>query len=136
MSNKSKRETINNPNRNSSQKTTQKNRKNSSLNKNQKSYQNIAVNLETIVKKDLSITKRALVKLKIIAPEKSYAKRMADDFLGMAQAYYDDARHFQANSDLIRALACVNYAHGWLDAGARLGLFDVKGDDKLFTLAE
>jgi hypothetical protein len=136
MSSKSKREINNNPNGNSNQKTTQKNHNNSSPNKNQKNYQNTAVNLEAIVKKDLNITQHALAKLKVIAPEKSYAKRMADDFLGMAQAYYEDAKHFQANNDLIRALACVNYAHGWLDAGARLGLFDVKGDDKLFTLAE
>ena len=38
--------------------------------------------------------------------------------------------------DLVNAFASVNYAHGWLDAGARLGLFDVGLDDKLFTLAE
>ena len=54
----------------------------------------------------------------------------------MAKAYYDDALHFKSKNDLIRSLACVNYAHGWLDAGARLGLFEVDADDKLFTLAE
>jgi len=54
----------------------------------------------------------------------------------MAQAYYNDARHFYDKGDYINAFACVNYAHGWLDAGARLGIFDVDGDDKLFTLAE
>jgi len=30
----------------------------------------------------------------------------------------------------------LNYAHGWLDAGARLGIFDVKGDSRLFTVDE
>jgi len=30
----------------------------------------------------------------------------------------------------------VYYAHAWLDAGARLGFFDVGLDDKLFCLAE
>lgn len=54
----------------------------------------------------------------------------------MAQAYYDDAVHFLEKGDLANAFACVNYAHGWLDAGARLGLFDVGEDDRLFTLYE
>ena len=92
--------------------------------------------LRLIVQKDLTITKRALKKVRIIAPEKSYAKKIAQDFLGMAQAYYKDANHFKDSNDWVRALACVNYAHGWLDAGARLGIFDVDADDRLFTLAE
>ena len=92
--------------------------------------------LEQLVDKDLEITKRALTKAKIIAPEKSYARKIADDFMNMAQSYYQDALHFQEKRDLLRALSCVNYAHGWLDAGARLGLFEVEGDSQLFTLAE
>ncbi len=92
--------------------------------------------LDALVIKDLEITSRALEKIKIIAPERSYAKRIAEDFLRMAKAYFDDANHFKNSGDQIRALACVNYAHGWLDAGARLGLFEVGVDDRLFTLAE
>ncbi len=91
---------------------------------------------DELVHKDLDVTKRALDKLKIIAPEKSYAKRIAEDFLNMARSYYTDATHFAANGDLVNAFAAVNYAHGWLDAGARLGVFDVAGDARLFTLLE
>lgn len=54
----------------------------------------------------------------------------------MARAYYEDAKHFRDKGEFEKALANVNYAHGWLDAGARLGLFDVGGDDRLFTLSE
>ena len=97
---------------------------------------NPSPSLQELVKTDLKITKRALDKVKIIAPERSYAKRIAEDFLGMARAYYKDALHFSNNNDMTRALACVNYAHGWLDAGARLGVFEVGADDRLFTLAE
>ncbi len=97
---------------------------------------NLAGELEDLVNKDLAITKRALDKVKIIAPKKSYAQKIAEDFLGMARAYYKDAQHFKNNNDSLRAVACVNYAHAWLDAGARLGLFDVDEDDRLFTLAE
>ncbi len=86
--------------------------------------------------KYLDITKRALDKLKIAAPERSFGRRMAEDFLNMATSYYNDALHFRSVGDYVNAFASVNYAHGWLDCGARIGLFDVGGDDKLFTLYE
>jgi len=91
--------------------------------------------LSALVEKDLDLTKRALEKLKIIAPKRSYMHKIAEDFLNMATSYYQDAGHFRDAGDDLRALACVNYAHGWLDAGARLGIFDVSEDDRLFTLA-
>jgi hypothetical protein len=84
----------------------------------------------------LARTGRALEKLSLAAPERSFNRKLAEDFLGMAKAYYMDARHFCEKGDLVNAFACVNYAHGWLDCGARLGLFDVGGDDRLFTLYE
>ncbi|MBI0582653.1 MAG: DUF357 domain-containing protein [Methanomassiliicoccus sp.] len=88
------------------------------------------------IDKYLDTTKRALAKLKIAAPPRSFGRRMAEDFLTMATAYYDDAVHFRSVGDLVNAFASVNYAHGWLDCGARIGLFDVGEDDKLFTLYE
>ena len=54
----------------------------------------------------------------------------------MAHSYYRDAEHFRKEGDLVNAFAAVNYAHGWLDCGARIGLWDVGGDDRLFTLFE
>lgn len=57
----------------------------------------------------------------------------ANDFLDMATRYYEDAKHFQKNNDYVLAFAALNYAHGWLDAGARIGLFKVK-DSTLFTV--
>ncbi len=57
------------------------------------------------------------------------------DFLDMASRYYEDARHFERKGDRVNAFACLNYAHGWLDAGARIGLFDVH-DSSLFTVDE
>jgi len=84
----------------------------------------------------LEITRKALEKLKIAAPERSFGKRLADDFLEMATSYYNDAVHFRESGDLVTAFAAVNYAHGWLDCGARIGLFDVGKDDVLFTLFE
>jgi len=91
---------------------------------------------EERIDKYLDITRRALDKLKIAAPDRSFGKRMADDFLNMATSYYEDAKHFREKGDIVTAFAAVNYAHGWLDCGARIGLFDVNGDDVLFTLYE
>ncbi|MGQ9582830.1 MAG: GNAT family N-acetyltransferase [Thermoplasmatota archaeon] len=86
--------------------------------------------------KDLDTTRRALEKVRIAVPRRSHYRKAAEDFLSMARSYFSDAGHFYERGDLVRAFACVNYAHGWLDAGARLGLFDVDEDDRLFTLAE
>lgn len=91
---------------------------------------------EDKIEKYLEITRLALEKAKIIAPEKSYMHRIAEDFMNMAKSYYKDALHFYEKEDCVNAFACVNYAHGWLDAGARLGIFDVDKDSRLFTLAE
>lgn len=94
------------------------------------------MDLASIVDRDISLTERALEKAAIAVPKRSHLRRVAEDFVGMARAYYEDARHFRDQGELDKALANVNYAHGWLDAGARLGLFDVGGDDQLFTLSE
>ncbi|MBR4503660.1 MAG: DUF357 domain-containing protein [Candidatus Methanomethylophilaceae archaeon] len=88
------------------------------------------------IERYLSITGKALGKLKIAAPERSYGRRLAESFLEMANCYYSDAKHFRDTGDYVTAFASVNYAHAWLDCGARIGLFDVDGDDVLFTLYE
>ncbi|HYD02871.1 MAG TPA: DUF357 domain-containing protein [Alphaproteobacteria bacterium] len=59
--------------------------------------------------------------------------KKAKDFYDMASRYYSDAQHFKKNNDYVLAFAALNYAHGWLDAGARIGLFDVH-DSTLFTV--
>ena len=78
----------------------------------------------------------AEAKAAIAPPKRSHLRKVAEDFVQMARAYYEDAKHFREQGELEKALANVNYAHGWLDAGARLGLFDVGGDAQLFTLSE
>ena len=61
---------------------------------------------------------------------------LANEFLDMAQRYYDDAGYFfNQKGDLVLAFAALNYAHGWLDAGARSGLFKVN-DSRLFTVED
>jgi uncharacterized protein len=92
--------------------------------------------LRARVDHDISLTQRALEKASVAPPKRSHLRRVAEDFVSMARAYRDDAVHFREKGKLEEALANINYAHGWLDAGARLGLFDVGEDDQLFTLSE
>ena len=61
-------------------------------------------------------------------------EKAAKDFLDMAKRYFSDAKHFKDKGDIVTAFAALNYAHGWLDAGARIGLFDVDHDNELFTV--
>lgn len=86
------------------------------------------------IEKYLGLTARALDKVTLAGPEPSYVERIGKDFLNMATSYLSDARHFAEKGDYVNAFACVNYAHGWLDAAARLGLVHHGGDDQLFTL--
>ena len=86
------------------------------------------------LKKYFEVTGKALDKVKIGEQKDINWKAAAEDFLDMAQRYYSDAKHFQEKGEIVTAFAALNYAHGWLDAGARLGLFDVDGDNVLFTV--
>lgn len=84
------------------------------------------------LQKYFAITKEALDKVKTASNCVEREKESAD-VLDMAQRYFDDALHFKQKGEIVNAFACLNYAHGWLDAGARLGLFKVN-DSRLFTV--
>ncbi len=84
--------------------------------------------------KYFDVTSRALKKVKIVTKGELDFEKAAKDFLDMAQRYFNDAKHFQEKGDIVTAFAALNYAHGWLDAGARLKLFDVDHDSSLFTV--
>ncbi len=86
------------------------------------------------LEKYFSVTSRALGKVKIVKDGKVCFEGAANDFLDMAKRYFEDAKHFQEKGDIVTAFAALNYAHGWLDAGARIGLFDVDHDSELFTV--
>ena len=75
----------------------------------------------------LHITEAALQE---IADSNKELSEKAKEVVDMAQRYLSDAKHYRDKGDFVTAFASVNYAHGWLDAGARLGLFKV--NDKTF----
>lgn len=87
-----------------------------------------------LLEKYLRLTREALARVTPTPPERSFLRGASDDFLSMARAYLSDAEHFSSTGDLERALAAVSYAHGWLDAGVRLGVLDGGNDEHRFTL--
>ena len=83
------------------------------------------------IKKYRSLTSKAL---KIAEDSIVEGKeKEAREIIKMVYDYLSDSEYFEKNKDIINAFATLNYAHGWLDSGARLGIFDVK-DDSLFTI--
>ena len=83
------------------------------------------------LEKYFKLTSKALKETKksVIRGKEDYAKEIFD----MVENYLSDAKHFEEKGDWVNAFAALNYAHGWLDAGVRLDVFEVK-DDKLFTI--
>jgi uncharacterized protein len=86
------------------------------------------------LKKYFSVTKQALEKAKESGQSLSLEalKKAREDFLDMVERYLEDAKHFNEKGEKVNAFAALNYAHGFLDAGARIGVFDVH-DNKLFA---
>lgn len=84
------------------------------------------------LKKYFSISKEALALAKR-SKNRAGMDEVRADFIDMIERYIKDAEHFQKEGHYVNAFAALNYAHGWLDAGARIGLFDVH-DSRLFTV--
>jgi len=88
-----------------------------------------------IIQKDISkyraITEKALkmVKKSITSGKEKEAKEIIE----MVECYLSDSNHFEKNKDLVNAFGAVYYAHGWLDCGARLKIFNVT-DNTLFAV--
>ena len=83
------------------------------------------------IKKYHALTSKALkiAKSSIVKGKEKHAKEIIE----MVSNYLSDAEHFEKEKDFVNAFAALNYAHGWLDSGVRLGIFNVKYDE-LFTI--
>jgi uncharacterized protein len=79
---------------------------------------------QDLTNRALKIAKKAVVKSK---------QRHAKEIFLMVECYLSDAKYFEKKGDFVNSFAALNYAHGWLDAGARLKIFKVT-DNTLFTI--
>lgn len=77
-----------------------------------------------LTSKALKIAKKAVIKSK---------QKQAKEIFIMVEAYLSDSQHFQKKGEYVLAYGALNYAHGWLDAGARLRIYSVTDTD-LFTI--
>lgn len=77
----------------------------------------------------VSETAFKLVKKKVIKGKEKEAKEIIE----MAGNYISDAHHFEKKGDFVNAFGALNYAHGWIDSGVRLEIFNVHDRD-LFTV--
>ena len=81
------------------------------------------------VDKYFELTSKALKQAKKNIIKEDHAKEIIE----MVENYLSDAKHFESKKEYVDAFAALNYAHGWLDSGVRLDIFDVK-DNNLFTV--
>ena len=89
--------------------------------------------LKEKLNKYIELTEKAFKKIKIKIPKDVDLKKTAEDFLDLSRRYYEDALYFKKKGKIIEAFAAINYSHAFLDAGARLKIFDVK-DSTLFMV--
>ncbi len=76
----------------------------------------------------------ALAAAEPVPPAGTPLGETAAEYRELAESYLEDGRHFRAEDDPVNALAAFAYGHAWLDAGARIGLFDVPREGDLFTV--
>ena len=50
----------------------------------------------------------------------------AKKFFQMAKSYYQDACYYFKKKKYVEALACLEYAEGWLDAGIVAGYLEIR----------
>jgi hypothetical protein len=81
-----------------------------------------------------TLLSEALAAAEIAPQEGTPLYEAALEYEEMARSYLEDGRHFRAEDDLVNALVAFSYGHGWMDAGARIGVFEVPTEGHLFTV--
>jgi len=82
------------------------------------------------LEKYFKVTEAALAKAKLHTENSEQARKILD----MASRYVADAHWFAEQKDEVNAFAALNYAHGWLDCGATLGILNAQHDSELFSV--
>lgn len=94
----------------------------------------MAADLEEKMNRYEGLLDEALDEAEIQAPAGTHLGDAAVEYVEMARSYLEDGRHFREQDDPVNALAAFSYGHAWMDAGARIGLFEVPESGHLFTV--
>lgn len=81
--------------------------------------------------KNLDILKEILAKAKLASENLNITNSTKGEFIDIIEKYIDNAENFFKKEDLIESFISLSYAHGWLDAGGKVGIFDLS-DLRLF----
>ncbi len=106
--------------------------RNTGIRKERQKESNIKEEIRKLIEKYRNLSEEALEEAKKADKAKGL-ENWAEEVIEIAEGYINDSKYFEEKGDLLRALASLSYAHGWLDAGARLGLYRVK-NPRLFTV--
>ena len=82
------------------------------------------------VDKYRKITEEALAVAKENIVKGKENEEKAKEILQMVECYLSDSKHFEEKGHLVNCFAALNYAHGWLDSGARLKIFNIKNSNE------
>lgn len=80
---------------------------------------------------NLGIIKEILAKAKLAPENLNIMDSTKKEFMEIIEEHIDNAENFLKNDDFIKSFTSLSYAQGWLDAGAKVGIFDLS-DLKLF----
>ncbi len=94
----------------------------------------MSADLEEKTERYETLLSAALEAAEIAPQEGTPLHEAALDYREMAESYLEDGRHFREQDDPVNALASFSYGHGWMDAGARVGIFEVPSEGDLFTV--
>lgn len=90
--------------------------------KNPKSAAIMEDELKERVEKYLNRAEKLFENLKI--KNESINNEKVKKFYEMTMCYYNDAKYFYNKNMFIEALAALEYAEGWMDAGKLIGIFE------------
>ena len=91
--------------------------------------------MKEITKEKLEKYSRLTTKALKIVKENIFEgkEKQAKEIIDMVSNYLSDAKYFEKKGDWVNSFAALNYAHGWIDSGVRLEIFNVY-NNKLFTI--
>ncbi|HOL42162.1 MAG TPA: DUF357 domain-containing protein [Methanospirillum sp.] len=80
-----------------------------------------------------SLLKTSINEIVLLNRQGSPYHILGSEILQMIRSYLQDSEFFFNNGDMVNQYASLVYAHGWMNAGAYLGLYDLSGDSISYT---
>jgi hypothetical protein len=86
--------------------------------------------IKTRVEKYLKNAEKLFEGVRVREDVEVNADAVGRKILDSALNYYTDSKHFYDKGEYVNALAALEYAEGWLDAGKSVGVIAVRAESK------